>query len=153
MLNAKRELVSNRKMETSDQIDLFEQALNEIFAKRDFNDFESLINGFDDKTENEEVMFSLIHALEYFAENKGGEVYINKILSCLKLLNPHALDWAELLMLRIINDDTYYDLLRKIVAENYSYDTDILKLILKKLIKRNPDRFSEKCNYLFSFIK
>ncbi len=116
------------------------------------NDFESLVDGFDDKTENEEVMFSLVHALEYYAEQKGAEVYINKILSCLKLMNPHALNWAEILILRIINDDTYYNLLQKIIIENNSYDTNILKLILKNLIKRNPNRFSEKCNYLLSLI-
>ncbi len=37
MTNARTELVTNRRMETDDQIELFEQALSEIFERNDFN--------------------------------------------------------------------------------------------------------------------
>ncbi|GHU62765.1 hypothetical protein FACS1894123_04290 [Bacteroidia bacterium] len=72
------ELIKNRKMETDEQIESFEQALDSIFSRRDFNDFDNLIKGFDDGTENKEVMFSLVHAVEYFAENF--EKYLTSLL-------------------------------------------------------------------------
>jgi hypothetical protein len=152
MKNAEKELMNNRKMKTDEQIASFEQALNLIFSRHDFNDFESLIKGFDDNTENEEVMFSLVHAVEYFAERKDAKNYINGVLSSLNLMNPHALNWAEILILRIINNDDYYILLQDIVNTNRFYDTDMFMLILNRLIKRNPDRFSEKCNFILSLI-
>jgi hypothetical protein len=152
MKDAEKELINNRKMETDEQIESFEQALNLIFSRHDFNDFESLIKGFDDNTENEEVMFSLVHAVEYFAEQKDAKNYINEVLSSLNLMNPHALNWAEILILRIINNDDYYILLQEVVSTNRFYDTDTFMLILNRLIKRNPDRFSEKCNFVLSLI-
>jgi hypothetical protein len=152
MKNAEKELLNNRKMETEEQIESFEQALNFIFSRHDFNDFESLIKGFDDNTENEEVLFSLVHAVEYFAEQKDARNYINKVLSSLNLMNPHALSWAEILVLRIMNNDDYYILLQEIISTNKFYDSDTFMLILNRLIKRNPDRFSEKCNFILSLI-
>jgi hypothetical protein len=152
MKNAEKELMNNRKMETDEQIESFEQALDAIFSRHDFNDFERLIKGFDDNTENEEVMFSLVHAVEYFAEQKDARNYINKVLSSLNLMNPHALKWAEILILRIINNDDYYILLQEVISINRFHDTDTFMLILNRLIKRNPDRFSEKCNFILSLI-
>ncbi|GHT28526.1 hypothetical protein FACS189432_06580 [Bacteroidia bacterium] len=152
MGNAITELIKNRKMETDEQIESFEQALDSIFSRRDFNDFDNLIKGFDDGTENKEVMFSLVHAVEYFAEKISTQEYVAKILSCLKLMNPHALDWADILILRIINNDDYYASLQESVIKNKAYDTGVLKLILNHLIERNPKRFSERCNHILSLI-
>jgi hypothetical protein len=151
MKNAEKELMNNRKMETDEQIESFERALNLIFSRHDFNDFESLIKGFDDNTENVEVMYSLVHAVEYFAEQKGSKEYVKKILSCLKLMNPHALNWADIVILRILNNEDYYTSLQEAVLEK-SCDMDMFKLIMNRLIKRNPDRFSEKCNFVLSLI-
>jgi len=150
----KEKLVNNREMKTYNQIGDFEEALNSIFSKKDFNDFQTLLEGFYDNTGNEEVMFSLLHGVEYFMKQEGEYSYIQKLLSNLYILQPHAYEWSERLILRILNNDALYKVLTEYLQKDIidKRNKDLLVKILTNLIERRPDKFKEKGELLLSIL-
>lgn len=53
-------------MRTYEETDLYESAVNYFFDENNPDCIHSLMKGFSDATENEEVMFSNLHGIKYF---------------------------------------------------------------------------------------
>lgn len=58
--SATQQLRDNRLMKDTEQIKLFEEALEEIGAEENVAHIAALCQGFDDNTEHQEVMFGLV---------------------------------------------------------------------------------------------
>ncbi|PAF37579.1 hypothetical protein CHH58_07975 [Terribacillus saccharophilus] len=57
-------LKDNRLLRDDQEVEKFEKAIKNILKMKDGNNIPLLCQGFDDETENDEVMFGLIHAIE-----------------------------------------------------------------------------------------
>lgn len=141
-----KQLIKNKLMKTYEEVELYEKATNSLFNEKDSNCIFELINGFHDETENDEVMFSTLHGIEFFSKTLGLEKYIEIILPLLKLLQLDAYNWSETFYLRLLNSDKSFNILLSIIKGQKDEDKNIIENITRKLIKRNPNRFEEKGN-------
>jgi len=131
-------LIANRLMRTDEEISLFQAAIDSIFEEKQIEIVPLLLEGFDDQTEEEEVMFSLIHAIEYFVSQNGMKEYIKIVFENYHLLFPHARRWAEIILLRLINTEESINLIQESIQNIKPDYKPALKEILANLISRNP---------------
>ncbi|MFP7476957.1 Imm30 family immunity protein [Terribacillus saccharophilus] len=73
-------LKDNRLLRDDQEVEKFEKAIENILKMKDGNRITFLCQGFDDDTENDEVMFGLIHAIESY-DNIVGSVSSLNILA------------------------------------------------------------------------
>ncbi|WP_237706200.1 Imm30 family immunity protein [Ornithinibacillus scapharcae] len=119
----------------------------------DVNHIEILCQGFDDLTENDEVMFGLIHAIESYDKIASSEISLKVLASSIPKMLPHAKEWLKILHKRILNHEPSRNIYKEILP---TLNNDIQKYILSQLnsIKeRNPSRFEESVNSILDFIK
>ena len=104
--NAINTLKLNRFMKTENEILLFEEALEEIGNTDDYYMIGNLMDVLEDNTEHEEVMWGLIHTIEYLSEfspKEGLKSLINAIPDNVEKCR----EWIEILHFRILNNDEY----------------------------------------------
>ena len=86
---------------------------------------------FEDETQEEEVMFGLVHFIEDFEMGK----YLTEMPKSLQK------EWAMLLNIRILNNDLYRSEYAKVlVGMNHDIQLTIINL-LNEIIADNPKRF------------
>ncbi|MDQ0110676.1 Imm30 family immunity protein [Paenibacillus harenae] len=146
-------LVNSRILRTENEVQQFENAIANILNLNDVDHIKNLCLGFDDATEHDEVMFSLIHAIESYDKTFGPEVPLQKLADSINGMLPHARGWVETLHKRILN----HDLSRRVYAEVISNcDTGIKDTVLQLIngIKaKNPKKFEASVSEFFSNIK
>lgn len=148
-----KQYIDNRLMLSYEQTELFEEAMNKLFEELDINDFEIYLKGFDDNTQDEELMFSIVAGIEYIMKTEGIEVYIRKLLDNIKTLQPHAYEWSETLILRLINWDSSFNILKNEIKIIDDKTSAILEKILNNLILRNPENFEAKGKELLAVLE
>lgn len=73
------QLIRNKYMRTYEETDLYESVVNYLIDENNPDCIHTLMKGFADATENEEVMFSNLHGIEYFSKTLGFDSYIKII--------------------------------------------------------------------------
>ncbi|MCE4049581.1 Imm30 family immunity protein [Bacillus sp. Au-Bac7] len=137
-----------RLLETQEDCEEFDAALESISAT-DFNErdiINDLFRIFDDETEDEEVMFGLLHLIEEFEMN----VYLLGVANALPYLMDNAKEWAIIINKRILNSDIYRTEYTKVLLEKDEDIKLIVNNILLEIKNDNPDRFEKKSNEILS---
>lgn len=133
------QLLKARKLTSKEEYEQFEASLIKLQGSIGISDVYEICKVFCDDTEDEEVMFGLIHLIEQLQ----GEEY----LRCIAISSPDmtdAHDWAMTLNKRILNSQKYFNKYIEIVANLESvYKTKILELLID-VKNDNPKRFGEK---------
>lgn len=96
-------LYENRLLRTELECEQFDLALEGLAGDTEDVVIHQIFKVFDDDTEQEEVMFSLVH----FVESLQMEMYLTQLLHSLPEMLEHARNWAIVLNERILNDDNY----------------------------------------------
>lgn len=148
-----KQYIENRLMADYEQKKLFEEAMNKLFEEFDVNKFDIYLQGFDDNTEDEELMFSVVHGIEYIIKMYGVDFYVKKLLHNLKILQPHAYQWSETLILRLINREDSFNVLKNELKNIGNEIATLLNKILNNLILRNPEKFETKGKELLYILK
>jgi hypothetical protein len=95
-----RELEANRTLGTEGQVRAFDQALEELAnARLGQSEVDALFLVLDDATENEEVMFGLLHFLEAVVKP-----YETALIRVAPRLRVRASNWADVLHTRVLNE-------------------------------------------------
>lgn len=147
------ELKSNRLLRDESEVEKFENTIENILALKDVNHIEILCQGFDDLTENDEVMFGLIHAIESYDKIVSSEISLKVLANSIPKMLPHAKEWLKILHKRILNHEPSRNIYKKIIP---SLNNDIQKYIVSLLIsikEKNPNRFEENVNSILDFLK
>jgi hypothetical protein len=134
-------LIDNRTLRNQQEISEFENAISIILNLKDLNHIRNLCLGFDDSTENDEVMFGLIHAIESYDNVFSSEQSLKKLSESLPYMIPHAKEWAKTLHKRILNHEPSCEIYSKVISQG---DVNIKKIVLKlvtEIKERNPRRF------------
>lgn len=139
-----KQLRQNKLMNTYEQIGEYEDAVDSLFNKNNPDCIYSLINGFDDNTENHEVMFSNLHGIEYFSKSIGLEKYIDIIIPLLKVLQIDAYDWSKTFYLRLLNSDDAFNLIFDKIEGFEKQERQIIRTLTKELIDEDSTRFGTK---------
>ncbi|GLF90664.1 hypothetical protein Saga11_19230 [Bacillus safensis] len=147
------ELKNNRLLRDESEIKKFEIAIESILNLQNVNHIEILCQGFDDSTENDEVMFGLIHAIESYDNLVSSEISLEVLAKSIPKMIPHAKEWLKILHKRILNHESSRDIYKKIIL---TLNIDTQKYIVSQLnsIKeKNPVRFEESVNSILDFLK
>lgn len=138
-----QQLINARKLSTNEEYVLFEDALQALQASIIIDDIAEICKAFYDDTQDDEVMFGIIHLIE----SLQGEEYLKKIAICTPDMKD-AHDWAMTLNKRIINSPEYFgkyiEIINKLEKE---YKEKILELLVD-VKNDNPKRFGEKIDTL-----
>jgi hypothetical protein len=139
-------LQKSRLLRNPLEINDFESAIENIVSLKDVSLTKDLCSGFDDKTEDHEVMFGLVHAIEDF----DGEEGILEMIKAIPSMLPHAKEWAVTLNYRTLNHEPS----RKLYIEGLkNVDVSVrntIVQILKEIKSEDPIRFEALVNEVLS---
>ena len=121
--------------DADDFVDNFEDKLSEFLELNTPNIIGSLLPFFDDNSEYDELMFSIIHTIEVFED----EIYVKQIINNLRDFCLESPKWASIVHMRILNSDSTlnsYIANLKIATQD---NLDVLELLLKSMAKQGED--------------
>lgn len=135
-------LEANRLMRSPDEVAAFEQALAEL-AQHPSNEYlPDLHLIMDDRCQQPEVMFSLIHLLESFEVSEQLRAFIQVV----PRLVVRAAEWTHILHSRILNDAVacvaIEEILQSVDGEQRSIVCQILKEIAANKSSADPKTLS-----------
>lgn len=146
-------LNENKLLRTNEEIEKFECAIENILNNEDYKDIKYLCTGFDDNTEDDEVMFGLIHAIESYDRIADMKLTLKEFIHSIPSVHSYAKEWIKIMNKRILNDENS---LKEYIEIAKNCD-EKLKLILIELMnevkKDNPERFSQPVNKFLTYIK
>ena len=146
VLSELTELKNNRLLRDENEVEKFEKSIENILKMEDVNHIEILCQGFDDLTENDEVMFGLIHAIESYDQIVSSDISLRVLANSIPKMLPHAKEWLKILHKRILNHEPSRNIYKEIIP---TLNIEIQKYIvaqLNSIKERNPDRFEESVN-------
>ena len=109
------QLTENRLMQTPEQVTLFDATLAALPGEHTDDELRTLLRVFDDCTEHFEVMWGLVHYVESVPQYLTLQAFLTSIAD----MQISAKEWADILMLRLLNaDDTRASLPAQIVLLN-----------------------------------
>lgn len=145
-------LIDNRLLRSQQEITDFELAISIILNLKDLNHIRNLCLGFDDTTEHDEVMFGLIHAIEYYDKDFGLEQSLVVLSEALPCMLPHAKEWAKTLHKRILNHEPSSKIYSKIISQEDDNVKNIAIQLLDEIKERNPKRFQVSVDEFLAYI-
>ncbi|UQZ34441.1 hypothetical protein C2I18_13475 [Paenibacillus sp. PK3_47] len=143
------QLYENRLLRTELEFERFDQALEGLAGNMEDDVIRQIFKVFDDETEQEEVMFSLVH----FVESYQQEMYLTQLLESLPDMLETARNWAIILNKRILNEDHWLKDYAAIASGMPPQVQRSLAFLLEEIKEENPRRFERKANYILSRIK
>ncbi|MCC3530426.1 MAG: hypothetical protein JGK21_20740 [Microcoleus sp. PH2017_22_RUC_O_B] len=132
-------LEKNKLMRSPDEVTAFENALASVADRPQDEDLPDLHLILDDRCEQPEVMFGLIHFLESFDVSAQIQAFVTVIPQLMLV----ASEWTRILHNRILNDDDacrlYRDILHSLNSEEPSFVRQLLEESASyNLSKREP---------------
>lgn len=147
------ELKNNRLLRDENEVKIFEKCIVDVLEMEDVNHIEILCQGFDDLTENDEVMFGLIHAIESYDEIASSDVSLGVLANSIPKMLPHAKEWLKILHKRILNHEPSKNIYKKIIPTLNKDTQEYIVSQLTSIREKNPIRFEESVNSIFDFLK
>ncbi|SES45120.1 Imm30 family immunity protein [Psychrobacillus sp. OK032] len=147
------ELKNNRLLRDENEVEKFEKSIENILEMKDVNHIEVLCQGFDDLTENDEVMFGLIHAIESYDNIVGSEVSLKVLANSIPKMIPHAKEWLKILQKRILNHEPSLNIYKEIIP---TLNKDVQDFIISQLTiikEKNPNKFEKSVNSILEYLK
>ncbi|WFD11940.1 Imm30 family immunity protein [Tepidibacter hydrothermalis] len=145
-----KKLKDNRFMRTNEEFELFEEALANVGDYGNIQNIKDLCDVLFDDTEFYEVMYGIIHTIDYLGENSIEESLFIQGKTIPSML-PQASEWAKILQCRILNHDEYRKIYGKILLDlDIETRKTIIKL-LKDIKNENLVLFERKVNEIINF--
>lgn len=142
-------LYDNRLLRTELECEQFEQALEGLAGDTEDAVIQQIFKVFDDDTEQEEVMFGLVHFLESYQM----EMYLTQLLESLPELLETGRNWAIILIQRILADDIYRKEFADIAAGMPLRIKRFLAFLLEEIKEDKPRLFERRANSILRKLK
>jgi hypothetical protein len=108
-----------------------------LLDEHDYRLIPGLSAGFDDRTEDHEVMFGLVHGIESFRGAAATKEFILSIPSML----PQAREWAKTMTTRKLNNEGSRKEYIQVLQQMDKGTKDVMVEILNEIGSENPTRF------------
>ncbi|WP_405106336.1 Imm30 family immunity protein [Paenibacillus sp. FSL K6-1217] len=135
-------LYENRLLQSELECEQFDQALESLAGDTEDAVIHQIFKVFDDDTEQEEVMFSLVH----FVESVQMEMYLTQLLESLPEMLEHARNWAIVLNQRILLDDSFRKDYTEIAVRMPLRIRQCLAFLLEEIKENEPRLYERKVN-------
>lgn len=143
-----KQLYSARMLSTSSDYELFDDALEKLEEPITADEVCELCKVFHDGTNDDEVMFGLVHFIEQLERDE----YLKCIAKCTPNMEQAPV-WAKLLNKRIINNQQDFNRYIAVINDLDSHGKDKIFSLLKEIKEDNPQRFGEKIDLILSTAK
>lgn len=143
-------LKENKKLSNNAEIEKFEDAIENILTT---NKFEYLYCGFEDATENEEVMYGLVHAIESYYGIIQKEQYFSVFINETQKIVSEAKEWVKLMNIRILNDDESLEQYIATAQKCNNTVKNFLQDIMKEVLLEDTELFSKPVSKFINGIK
>ncbi|EOO34104.1 Imm30 family immunity protein [Bacillus mycoides] len=144
-----KRLYSCRFLKNQSECEEFDNVLENLADCDDEKLIKDLCIVFEDETQEEEVMFGLVHFIESFEMEK----YLTEMPKALPKMVESAKEWAMLLNIRVLNNDLYRSKYAKIlIGMNSDIKLTVINL-LNEIIFDDPKRFEGVANEILSELK
>lgn len=146
-------LKNNRLLKDGHEVEKFEQSIESILEMKDVSHIEILCQGFDDLTDNDEVMFGLIHAIESYDNIVGSEASLKVLVNSIPQMLPHAREWLKILHKRILRHEPSRNIYKKMIP---TLDIDVQDYIVSQLTsikEQNPSRFEKSVDSILDYLQ
>lgn len=120
-------LRNNRFLNNYTEIEIFEDNLEKLAETFTETDIIELCSVFDDKTNDSEVMFGVIHLLETLSSELAFENTIKGVV----LMRKEAKEWSNIIIYRCLNDDYSVSMIKNVYK---NLDKDIIDSFEKQLL-------------------
>ena len=140
-------LYNTRKLSTEDDVKLYEEIIAEICSYNKPEYIVNLCKGFYDDTEDYEVMFGLVHAIEYL----GGD-------DCLYWISLGLVDvdntreWGKIFMYGLLNNKKTLNKMPVDIKMLLPKNREYIVSLLKEIKKEKGDKFGERIDVIFKKI-
>lgn len=143
-----KRLYGARMLSTSSDYELFDDAFEKFEEPITSDDVYEICKVFHDGTNDDEVMFGLVHLIEQLERDE----YLKCIVKCTPNMEE-APEWAKLLNKRIINSQQDFNRYIAIINDMDYHGKDKILSLLKAIKEDNPQRFGEKIDLIFNAAK
>lgn len=142
------ELKRLRKMETEEEVEEFEKLIQTILERGNVEDISILVEGFDDGTECHDVMFGLVHAVDYYEGKASIEHELEILTKSIYKMGGVAEEWSEVLIYRILNNDEYRKEYRNAIKKSGKDVRDYHIKKLEGILEEDEELFRGKVEYV-----
>ncbi|WP_152655075.1 Imm30 family immunity protein [Oceanobacillus sp. CFH 90083] len=144
-------IYTNRLLQSQEEIDAFEEALGNLIGLEDKSVITELCMGFDDDTEQYEVMFGLVHGIEHLYKEKIEEgLYL--IAIAVPSVIDRAREWMEVLHYRILNQEQVRKIYGSVLSKLDDNSNEIIMNLLRDIKSEDPDMFSNSVDEVLKAI-
>lgn len=147
----KKQLVDNRLMQTDKEIELFEEAMNDLYKENNLENITAYCEAFDDDTHGREVMFSMIHGIENYYNIFSKDLCIDLFLESIPKMK-NADDWQDNMFYRILNSDWAIDCLIKTLNIKTENVKETVFIILKRIKMEDMEQFGNNVDFIINSV-
>ena len=146
-----KKVYTNRLLQSQKEISSFEAALGNLIGLGDVSVITGLCLGFDDDTEQYEIMFGLIHGIEHlYKENIEEGLYL--IAIAVPSVIDRAREWMEVLHYRILNHEQVRKIYGSVLSKLDDKSKEIIINLLKDIKSEDPNMFSNSVDEVLEAI-
>ncbi|TXL66791.1 hypothetical protein FHP05_05285 [Cerasibacillus terrae] len=141
----------NRLLQSQKEISAFEEALGNLIDLGDRSVITELCMGFDDDTEQHEIMFGLVHGIEHlYKENIEEGLYL--IALAVPSVIDRAREWMEVLHYRILNHEQVRKIYGSVLSKLDDKTKEIIINLLRDIKSEDPIMFSNSVDEVLKAI-
>lgn len=137
---------ANKFMRSRAEVVAFEEAMAELAKHPKNEDLRSLHLVLDDQCEHHEVMYGLIHFLDYFDLKERLQAFIDVVPKMI----DRASEWIEILNYRILNDDSARALYKELLHLANPESRDIVCQLLKEIAENESPPLSSRAEFVLA---
>lgn len=130
-------LKKNRLLKTRDEFFAFEEAIENLANVDDPKIIGELCKCFDDNTEDEEVMFGIVHIIEDFQMEEA----LLEIAKAIPDMIKNAKGWVKIINYRILNDTLARKIYKKVLNIINTNNRKIIVDVLQEIYNEDEIRF------------
>lgn len=144
-------IYTNRLLQSQDEIDAFEEALGKLIGLGDKSVITDLCMGFDDDTEQYEIMFGIVHGIEHlYKEDMEEGLYL--IAVAVPSVIDRAREWMEVLHYRILNHEQVRRIYGSVLSKLDDKSKEIIINLLRDIKSEDPNMFSNSVDEVLKAI-
>jgi len=152
ILHEVKKLEQSRLLSNNNEVMDFESAIENILSVRNYKYIKYLCMGLDDDTEDEEVMYGLVHAIESYYKIVGAQKYFKEFINAIIHISDNAREWIKLLNIRILNDENSLKEYMSVVKKSDQITKSFLIKIMQEIKVDDSAMFSESVDQFLKSI-
>ena len=138
-------LYKARELASPEQVSIFEEVVVDLQDEGSIKSLQCLLRAFDDSTQQKEVMWSLVHAVEDF----DLDTYVSELVVTIPSMIGHAREWMLTLLKRILSTEKTLKILQKTLEKlSDSKRQNLRELLLEAAL--DDDKLTKTAHSLFN---